>query len=353
MSVSERERTERRLAAILMADVVGYSRLMGKNEDGTHLALKAVQREVTDPKVAEHRGRLVKTIGDGLLVEFASVVDAVRCAVDIQRAMALRNAEAAANDPIVFRIGINLGDIISENGDIYGDGVNVAARLEGLAPPGGICVSRVVRDQVRDKLGFGFEDMGPQRVKNIARPIHVFRVPLDPPPATDASPAAAVPKPGVLQPRTRFALPAAIGGSVAAFGALFLLVVFAPWSREAPHPAAAPPPPTIGDAIIFGKDKVFLPPAAEKTIERQAAFLRDNPKITVTIETYCSQDEGAREGRQTLAALRANQIRDALKARGVGGDRVMAENRCQTIGAAAPGDRAAEAQQRRALLIRN
>ncbi len=179
MSTLEQERTERRLAAILMADVVGYSRLMGKNEDGTHLALKAVQREVTDPKVAEHRGRLVKTIGDGLLVEFASVVDAVRCAVDIQRAMALRNVRAAADDPIVFRIGINLGDIISEDGDIYGDGVNVAARLEGLARPGGICVSRVVRDQVRDKLGFGFEDMGPQRVKNIARPIHVFRVPLD------------------------------------------------------------------------------------------------------------------------------------------------------------------------------
>ena len=352
MSTLEQERTERRLAAILMADVVGYSRLMGKNEDGTHLALKAVQREVTDPKVAEHRGRLVKTIGDGLLVEFASVVDAVRCAVDIQRAMALRNVRAGADDPIVFRIGINLGDIISEDGDIYGDGVNVAARLEGLARPGGICVSRVVRDQVRDKLGFGFEDMGPQRVKNIARPIHVFRVPLDAP-ATDAAPAVVVPKPGVPQPRTRFGLPAAIGGSVAAVGALFLLVVFAPWSREAPRPAAPPPPPPIGDAIIFGKDKVFLPPAAEKTIERQAAFLRDNPKITVTIETYCSPDEGIREGRQTLAALRANQIRDALKARGVGGERVMAENRCQSSGAAASGDRAAEAQQRRAVLIRN
>ena len=179
MNVAGEERTERRLAAILAADVVGYSRLMGKNEEGTLFALKAVRREVTDPKIDEHRGRIVKTTGDGLLVEFASIVDAVRCAVAIQREMKCRHELTPAEDPIVLRIGINLGDIIIDEADIFGDGVNVAARLEALADPGGICVSRIVRDQVRDKLGFGFEDLGQRQVKNIARPVHVFRIPLD------------------------------------------------------------------------------------------------------------------------------------------------------------------------------
>ncbi len=169
MNVAGEERTERRLAAILAADVVGYSRLMGKNEEGTLFALKAVRREVTDPKIDEHRGRIVKTTGDGLLVEFASIVDAVRCAVDIQREMKWRCELTPAEDPIVLRIGINLGDIIIDEADIFGDGVNVAARLEGLADPGGICVSRIVRDQVRDKLGFGFEDLG-QRAGQEHRP---------------------------------------------------------------------------------------------------------------------------------------------------------------------------------------
>jgi TolB-like protein/class 3 adenylate cyclase/Tfp pilus assembly protein PilF len=175
---SGRERVERRLAAVLAADVAGYSRLMGADEEGTHAALTALRREVTDPKIAEHRARIVKTTGDGLLVEFASVVDAVRCAVELQRAMALRNDGIANERRIEFRIGINLGDVIIEDGDIYGDGVNVAARLEALAEPGGICVSRVVRDQVRDKVEFGFEDLGEQQVKNIARPVRVYRIPL-------------------------------------------------------------------------------------------------------------------------------------------------------------------------------
>src|SRR5437762_6702301 len=157
----------RRLAAILAADVAGYSRLMGADEEGTLAALKAHRRAVLDPKITEHRGRIVKTTGDGLLVEFASVVDAVRCAVDMQRQMAERNAGVAAEQRIEFRIGLNVGDIIIDDKDIYGDGVNIAARLEGLAAPGGICVSRVVRDQVRDKLDFSFEDMGEQQVKNI------------------------------------------------------------------------------------------------------------------------------------------------------------------------------------------
>jgi adenylate cyclase len=169
----------RRLAAILAADVAGYSRLMGTDEEGTLAALKAIRRELSDPKVKEHRGRIVKTTGDGLLIEFASVVDAVRCAVEVQREMAERNADVPSARRIELRMGINLGDIIKDGRDIYGDGVNIAARLEALAEPGGICVSRVVRDQVRDKLAFSFEDMGEQQVKNIARPVRVHRVLLD------------------------------------------------------------------------------------------------------------------------------------------------------------------------------
>jgi len=169
-------RVQRRLAAILAADVAGYSRLMGADEEGTLAALKKLRRELADPKIKEHRGRIVKTTGDGLLVEFASVVDAVRCAVEVQQEMAERNVGVPEEQRIQFRIGINLGDIIKDGRDIYGDGVNVAARLEALAEPGGICVNRVVRDQVRDKLDFAFEDAGEQRVKNIARPLRVYHV---------------------------------------------------------------------------------------------------------------------------------------------------------------------------------
>ena len=149
MEPAGRGRVERRLAAILAADVAGYSRLMGADEEGTLAALKALRRELADPKIKEHRGRIVKTTGDGLLIEFASVVDAVRCAVEVQREMAERNDDVPPDRRIEFRMGINLGDIIKDGRDIHGDGVNVAARLEALAEPGGICVSRVVRDEVR------------------------------------------------------------------------------------------------------------------------------------------------------------------------------------------------------------
>ena len=162
---------ERRLAAILAADVAGYSRLMGADEEGTLERLKAHRRELIDPKIREHRGRIVKTTGDGMLVEFPSVVDAVRCAVEVQRAMVDRNAEVPEDKRITFRIGVNLGDVIIDGDDIYGDGVNIAARLEALAEPGGICISRAVRNQIRDKLPYTFEDMGERSVKNIARPV--------------------------------------------------------------------------------------------------------------------------------------------------------------------------------------
>ena len=171
-------RDQRRLAAIVSADVAGYSRLMGLDESRTLATLKAHRRELIDPKIAEYGGRIVKTTGDGLLLEFPSVVEAVRCAVDVQRGMAERNAEVPSDQRIDFRIGINVGDIILDGEDIYGDGVNVAARLQALAEPGGICVSKVVRDQVLDKLSFAFDELGAQQVKNIARPVDVYRIDL-------------------------------------------------------------------------------------------------------------------------------------------------------------------------------
>ena len=172
------DRVERRLTAILVADVAGYSRLMGADEEGTLTQMKAHRRELVDPKIEEHRGRLVKTAGDGLLVEFVSVIDAVRCAVDVQRGMADRNTDIPSDKRIEFRMGINVGDIIIDGGDIFGDGVNVAARLEGLAEAGGLCVSGRVHEDVRGKLDIRFADEGEQQLKNIAWPVRVFRAQL-------------------------------------------------------------------------------------------------------------------------------------------------------------------------------
>jgi TolB-like protein/Tfp pilus assembly protein PilF len=171
-------RVERRLAAILAVDVAGYSRLMGEDEEGTHERLKAHFAQLVRPKIEEHRGRVVKNTGDGLLAEFASVIDAVRCAAEIQQGMLGREPGVPEDRRIRFRIGINLGDVIVEEHDIFGDGVNIAARLEALATPGGICVSRVVRDQVRDKFDLPFDDLGEQQVKNIARPVRTYAVAL-------------------------------------------------------------------------------------------------------------------------------------------------------------------------------
>jgi len=163
-------RDKRRLAAIVCADVAGFSRLMGVDEAGTLTTLKSHLHALFEPKISEYGGRIVKTTGDGLLVEFASVVDAVRCAVDVQRGMAERNAGVTADKRIDFRIGINVGDIIIDGDDIFGDGVNVAARLQTLADPGEICVSKVVRDQVLDKLSFTFEDLGAQKLRTSRSP---------------------------------------------------------------------------------------------------------------------------------------------------------------------------------------
>ncbi len=192
--MSEDSRTARRLAAILAADVAGYSRLMGADEEGTLAALKAHRRELIDPLIAQHQGRIVKTTGDGLLIEFASIVDAVRCAVVLQQGMKDRNANLDESQRIRFRIGINVGDVIVEDGDIFGDGVNVAARLEALAEPGQICVSATVREHVGEKLPISFADLGQHSVKNIARAVHVFRIEtrVDPQTATQDKPEDAM-----------------------------------------------------------------------------------------------------------------------------------------------------------------
>src|SRR5215470_16131759 len=233
-------RVDRRLAAILAVDVAGYSRLMEADEEGTLAALRAIRRELGDPKIAEHRGRIVKTTGDGLLVEFASVVDAVRCAVEIQRDMAERNVDVPPERRIEFRIGINVGDVIIDESDIFGDGVNVAARLEALAEPGGICVSRMVREQVRDKLALSFADMGEQQVKNIARPVRAYRV------LTDAAVrVAAAAAPG-RRKVPRWVIAAGIAGMVlgaAGAAAFWRLYPTHPASIAAGAPAALPAPP--------------------------------------------------------------------------------------------------------------
>jgi class 3 adenylate cyclase len=195
---STSERVTRRLTAILAADVAGYSRLMGADEEGTLAQLKEHRRELVDPKITEHRGRIVKTTGDGMLVEFASVVDALRCAVEVQRGMAERNADVPQDERIEFRVGINVGDIIIDGDDIYGDGVNVAARLEGLAEPGGICVSARVQEDARGKLEIAFEDLGKHQLKNIERPVRVYRAKLNGAPARLRAALALPDKPSIV-----------------------------------------------------------------------------------------------------------------------------------------------------------
>src|SRR5271169_1025407 len=175
MNTTERNRAERRLAAILAADVAGYSLLIGADEEGTLDRLRSIRAELIDPTITAHRGRLVKTTGDGLLVEFGSVVDALRCATEVQQAMAGRNAAVAFAERIEFRIGVHQGDVVVEDGDIFGDGVNVAARLEALADPGGICVSARVQEDAAGRLDLVFDDLGEQTLKNIARPVRVYR----------------------------------------------------------------------------------------------------------------------------------------------------------------------------------
>src|ERR1700722_1031608 len=190
------ERVQRRLAAVLAADVAGYSRLMGADEIGTLSALKAIRREIVDPAVTEHRGRIVKTTGDGMLVEFSSAVDAVACAMTVQAKMIEPRGDTAQS--IRLRIGINIGDIIIDADDIFGDGVNVAARLEGIAEPGGICISSSAYEQVRGRVNIEFVDLGKHNLKNISRPTRAYAVSLDAKPDRPASTSFSAPRLSVV-----------------------------------------------------------------------------------------------------------------------------------------------------------
>src|SRR5438132_5773549 len=224
----------RRLTTILAADVASYSRLMGADEEGTYERLKAHLQQLVNPKIEEYHGRIVKNTGDGMLVEFASVVDAVRCAAEVQRGMLDRESEIPDERRIRFRIGINLGDVIVENDDIFGDGVNIAARLEALAEPGGICISRTVRDQIRDRLPYPLEDRGEQTVKNIARPVRVYA--LRPEAVADLL-ASGVPLQAPRRRRTAVAAMAAVTVAV-------LVIALSAWwlwpaTRSSPTPAVA------------------------------------------------------------------------------------------------------------------
>ncbi|MBV8777887.1 MAG: tetratricopeptide repeat protein [Alphaproteobacteria bacterium] len=247
MNFLRQEPVGRHLAAILAADVAGYARLMSEDEEGTLAGLRAWRHAIAEPRIRGYRGRIVKATGDGFLAEFASVVDAVRCAVEMQRAMADRNADVPAARRIELRVGINLGDIVAEDHDIFGDGVNIAARLEALAEPGGICVSGVVRDQIRDKLPYIFDDRGEQQVKNIARPVPVYAM------SQAAIAATAAPAPVAARRGKRRLAMAAAGLliAVAAAGAGWWL-----WAR--PHTAAAtahllpaqPPAPRLSIVVL-------------------------------------------------------------------------------------------------------
>jgi len=368
------ERADRRLAAILTADVVGYSRLMGEDEEGTHAALKAIRHELTDPRIDEDRGRIVKTTGDGLLVEFASVVDAVRCAVAMQREMAQRNEGVPANRRIEFRIGINLGDIIIDEDDIFGDGVNVAARLEPLAEPGGICISQAVRDQVRDKLDLAFEDMGERRVKNITRPVRVYRIPVASNAVMQVSESTRPSKIRVFDSLfmslsrldfrplaiiicvtvTASVLPSSHRDEISPrMVAVTEALVASPAESNSAVVNKTARSTAIGEPIFFEKGKVVVSDAARLTIDRQAALLRENPRVTVTIEGYSSEDEGAREGPSVLAQLRANQIRNALKERGVADSRMQTISYGTTKPAVVGDSEATQALNRRAVVVLN
>ncbi|MFO1311491.1 MAG: adenylate/guanylate cyclase domain-containing protein [Burkholderiales bacterium] len=266
-------REQRRLTAIVAADVAGYSRLMGADESGTLATLKAHLRELIDPKIAEYGGRTVKSMGDGLLLEFPSVVDAVRCAVDVQRGMQERNEGVPADRQILFRIGINVGDIIIDGDDIHGDGVNVAARLEGIAEPGGICVSRGVRDQVLDKLDFAFDELGAKQVKNIARPVDVYRIDIH-----GAATDRAIP-----QSRRRHARPW-IGAAVVAVAVAAGLAIW--WSAH--RPAG---PDVRASAVAASPLSIVVLPFANLTGDPGQDYFAEG--LTATLTSDLSQIDDA------------------------------------------------------------
>jgi adenylate cyclase len=297
------ERTQRRLAAILAADVVGYSRLIGTDEEGTLAALKAHWRELTDPKVEQHHGRVVKTTGDGALIEFASVVDAVRFAVDVQRGTVERNVGVPPDKRIEFRIGINVGDIVIDGDDILGDGVNIAARLEGLAEPGGVLVSRAVRDQVRDRLELAFEDLGEREFKNIARPVRVYRVRLD---EVATRRSAAVKRSHIWK------------WTIAAGAAVVLMASATLWSFYSREPSAPSPSVTSQPTIIAAAPSIAVLPFANMSGDPALDYFADG--VTDTMIAGLSRSPAIRVVARTSTAVykgKAIDVRQISKELGV------------------------------------
>jgi TolB-like protein/class 3 adenylate cyclase/Flp pilus assembly protein TadD len=288
---------ERRLAAIMAADVVSYSRLMGADEVGTLRKLKAHRRELVDPAIAGHRGRIVKTTGDGMLVEFPSVVDAVSCAVAIQRGMLSRNAEEAEDKRVIFRIGINVGDIIIDGGDIFGDGVNIAARLESLCEPGGLCISRAANEQIRDKLALSFADLGEQTVKNIARAVGVFGL--------AAKDIAALPEeelpnaPAIAKPALDIAL--RLRRRALGFAAAAIVVIFVAAGAWYVRQHGWMPG---GNVASTGRHSIVVLPFANLSGNPEQAYLADG--LTAKITTDLSRAAGL----FVIAATTANTFRD-------------------------------------------
>ena len=283
---------ERRLAAILAADVAGYSRLMGTDEVGTLNALKEHRRERIDPTIARHNGRIFKTTGDGLLVEFASVVDAVGCAVAIQRTMLAFNAGIHTDRQIVLRIGINVGDIIIDGDDVFGDGVNVAARLEALCEPGGVCISRYANEQVRDKLSLGFADLGEQTVKNIARAVGVFGLA-----AKDiaALPEEALPEPEAPELRTPLAPARRRPAGAMIAGGVVVVALLAAGGWWTLHVGTSPPVVTAAVA-----------PAAPRPV---AYSPQDRRQSVIVLPFENSSGDPAQDG---LAASITRDVTDAI-----------------------------------------
>jgi TolB-like protein/class 3 adenylate cyclase/DNA-binding winged helix-turn-helix (wHTH) protein/Tfp pilus assembly protein PilF len=271
--------SSRRLVAILALDVAGYSRLMGADEEGTHERLKTHHRQLVEPKIREHRGRIVKTTGDGMLAEFHSVVDAVRCAAEVQRGMIDREPEIPDDQRIKFRIGINLGDVIAERGDIFGDGVNVAARLEALAEAGGICVSGVVRDQIRDKLPLLLDDRGEQNVKNIARPIRVYALG---PEAIAELPASSM---AFSTPRRR----PVVGPSIAAAIAMVLALGAGAWwlwpaTKRSPAPETAAAATSISEPFVAPRLSIVVLPFANLSNDPDQQYFADGMTDDLTTD---------------------------------------------------------------------
>ena len=288
---------ERRLAAIMAADVVSYSRLMGADEVGTLRTLKAHRRDLIDPAIAGHRGRIVKTTGDGLLVEFASVVDAVACAVAVQRGMVSRNAEVLDDKRVIFRIGINVGDIIIDGDDIFGDGVNIAARLESLCEPGGLCISRGANEQIRDKLALSFADLGEQTVKNIARAVGVFGL--------AAKDIAALPEeelpqaPETAKPAVAIAPPLRHRAVLFTAAAIVILIVGSGAWFVRQHGS------TLGGNVAStGRHSIVVLPFTNLSGDPEQAYLADG--LTAKITTDLSRAAGL----FVIAATTANTFKD-------------------------------------------